>query len=43
MTYFFFVTLPLLMAIGLVGLWLRVLPIIAAAAFLIFATTWLFG
>jgi hypothetical protein len=43
MGYFFFISLPLLMGIGLVGLWLRVLPLVVAAAFLIFVTTWLFG
>lgn len=43
MTYFFFVSLPLLMGIGLVGLWLRMLPLVVGAGVLILATTWLFG
>jgi hypothetical protein len=43
MTYFFFVSLPLLMGIGLVGLWLRMMPVVVAVAFPIFFTTWLFG
>ena len=43
MGYFFFISLPLLMGIGLVALWLRMLPLLVAAALLIFIATWLFG
>lgn len=43
MTYFIYITLPLIMGAALIAAWLRVLPYVAVTAFLIFVATWLFG
>jgi len=43
MTYFIFITLPILMVIALVGTWLSILPFLLAFIGIIYAATWLFG
>jgi len=43
MTYFIYITLPLIMGAALIAAWLRVLPYLAIIGLLIFIATWLFG
>lgn len=43
MTYFFIVTVPLLMGAALIGAWLRISPFLIAVIVLLLGTTWLFG
>jgi hypothetical protein len=43
MTYFVYITLPLLMLVALVGTWLSILPFVAVLVAIIYAATWLFG
>jgi hypothetical protein len=43
MTYFFLVTVPLLMGAALIGAWLRISPFLIAIIVLLLGTTWLFG
>jgi|GEM_PF-5442430 len=43
MTYFILITLPILMLIGLVGMWLSILPFLIVVIGIIYAASWLFG
>jgi len=43
MTYFLYVTLPLLIGVAVVASWMRVLPYLAVAGLIIFIATWMFG
>lgn len=43
MTYFIFITLPLIMLIALVGMWLSILPFLIVIIGILYAATWLFG
>lgn len=43
MTYFLYISLPILMGIALVASWLRVMPYLAVIGLIIFIATWMFG
>ena len=43
MTYFLYISLPIIMGIALVASWLRIMPYLAVIGLIIFITTWMFG
>lgn len=43
MTYFLFISLPLLIMVAMVGVWLNILPYLAFVILIIFSATWMFG
>lgn len=43
MTYFIFIALPVLMLIGLVGMWFSILPFLIVLVAIVYAASWLFG
>lgn len=42
MTYFIFISLPILLMAALVGAWLNILPYIVVFVLIIYSATWLF-
>lgn len=43
MTYFVFISLPLLVIAAMVGAWLNILPYLVVIILIIYSATWFFG
>lgn len=43
MTYFFLISLPLMMGAALIGAWFKISPYILAVIIILIGATWLFG